>query len=74
MFKLTIDDAVLNHLPVHCMPLYIFYDDLFHDHARERGEADGSVVSRILLSTFLKDGYNVSPSPVTLNFTRLSCF
>jgi len=41
---------------------------MFHDLPKHRGEADRSVISRVLLPTLFKNGLNVSLLPVTRDF------
>jgi len=61
--------AVSNHLPVLCVPWHSFWEDKFHDLPRHRGEAERSVVPRVVLPTLFKNGHNVSLLPVARNFT-----
>ena len=61
--------AASSHFPVTHISWHIFQRDLFHDLTGHRGEADWSVVPRVLLFTLFKNRCNVSIFPVTGDFT-----
>jgi len=57
------------YLPVFHVPQHSFQEDLPHHLAWHRGEADRSPVSRVILSTLLKNGCDVAFFSVTRDLT-----
>jgi len=64
--------AVQYHLPVFHAPWHSFQENLIPDLPQHRGEADMLVVSWVILSTLLKNEYDIAFFPVTRDFTWLS--